>query len=324
MKHLKMMISLFVMLISASAFADSTQYLYSGADIPVRSTSSPRSGVISTIKAGQTFQVEKWNRFNTRIRLSDGRVGWIDKDFVAYLAPDSDTGFLPRPLSLVSTHDTAYMPKPGEVPSEYRHYTDGSRSEVVSPVAEDDVAGDDINPQEYDKGEEEVAAGADSAFLAKLGVVGWQEATRQRKRAKYLGGGYGSGNTSKGMCAAGAMDTAFKSGLCKVRPTAPDAYHLYTDGVIKKACPKLKALSSLDPYKAPGASIIVYKGYAGKRKHNYGHVEIKIPVTKELKAKMGRQGTNLKVGEFMYCSDFCAPKPTKRSTNSVVAIYSLK
>jgi hypothetical protein len=311
---------------ASGAFAES-QYLYSGVDIPVRSTSSPRSDIMDTIKAGETFQIEKWNRFNTRIRMSDGRIGWIDKDFVSYIAPDNDTGFLPRPLSLVSTHDKTYIPKDGERNSDYRHYTDGSRSEVVSATPEDDPGAQDIDQQDLDKGKEEVSADI-SDFMKKLGVDAWYEATKQRKRANYLrrkgGPTYASGNVSKGMCAGAAMDTAVRSGLCSSRPTAPDAYHLYLNHRIEASCPKLKLTGKLDPWAAKGASIIIYKGYAGSTPHNYGHVEIKVPVTAELKAKMGGQGRNLKVGEFMYCSDFCAPAPTKRPHNSVVAIYSLR
>jgi len=330
MGKLKFIATFILTAFTTQAFGDNTRYLYSSVDIPVHQTADPSSPVMYTIHEHDGFQIEKWNNYNTRIRLPDGRLGWIDKDYVSYLAPANDPGYLPQPLGLVSTHDQTYKPSSTEYLNTYNgNNADGNGSgEVVTGQPEDSVTADDIDPDVVAPGHEEALNGVDDDFMTNLGLDVWKEATRTRRRASYLrahgGAEYGSGNVSKGMCAAAAMDAMKSSGLCRVRPSSPDALHLFTAGAINKnTCPRLHLTGKLNPYNAPGASVIVYRGYAGHIRHNFGHVEIKIPVTQALKTRMGHQAANLKVGDFLYCSDFCSPHPTMRPTNAVVAIYSL-
>lgn len=96
LKYLLFILVLFVQQISAA------YYLYAEKEISVRVNSSPRSNEFYKIKTGETFEVLKWNNFNTRIRLSDGRIGFIDKSHVIAYAPDNNTGYVVNPLKLTN------------------------------------------------------------------------------------------------------------------------------------------------------------------------------------------------------------------------------
>lgn len=206
------------------------------------------------------------------------------------------------------------------------------------PQANSDFEEDQVNNEndvvDYDQqtdGYKEEAKYTDNDLLTKLANEAWSEAIETRNVARFLGGGRRGGNRSKGMCAQAVKEALVDAGICTKYPSG-DARNLHTSGVLKRDCPKLKLVKSAssrnklginDISQAPAGSVIVYSGYAGKRPHNYGHIEIKVPVTPELKQKMGRDGLSVQVGQFVYCSDFCRATPTKKSTNSVIGIYTL-
>ncbi|MBY0315493.1 MAG: hypothetical protein K2Q26_08240 [Bdellovibrionales bacterium] len=162
-----------------------------------------------------------------------------------------------------------------------------------------------------------------TGLLSRVSSQAWKQATRSRRVANFCGGGYRSGNRSKCMCAAGVADALLASGVCTTRPSS-NALQMHTNGVLRRACPRLNLSNSRDPGRAPAGSVIVYAGHAGRRVHNFGHVEIKVPVTRELLQTMGRAGAGLREGGFMYCSDYCSPRPTLTRTNRVAAIYNLR
>lgn len=135
----------------------------------------------------------------------------------------------------------------------------------------------------------------------------WHSATKPRQVARFMGGGVKRGNRSKGMCAQAAKEALVNSNICHGK-LAGNAIDLHRRGILRSHCPRLKLSSLKDPRKAPNGSVIVYSGYAGRRPHNYGHIEAKL----------------VKNGVANYCSDFCAFKPTKKSTNRVAAIYVLE
>ena len=151
-------------------------------------------------------------------------------------------------------------------------------------------------------------AGNARDLLAKWFRNAWNSAVKGRHVARFLGGGYRSGNRPKGMCAQAVKEALVDSGLC--HGSLPgNAIDLHTKGVLKKRCPRLKYMPHLrDPKSAPSGAVIVYSGYAGHTRHSFGHIESKI----------------MKDGVANYCSDFCRPRPTQTSHNPVAAIYVLE
>lgn len=118
------------------------------------------------------------------------------------------------------------------------------------------------------------------------------------------------GNLSKCKCAQAAKEALINSGICH-GPMNGNAIDLYDNGVIANQCPNLQEAEGLSkPEQAPIPSLIVYRGYAGAVRHNYGHIEAKVMIN----------------GKIKYCSDFCSDHPTlsRRGTNHVVGIFVLK
>lgn len=170
------------------------------------------------------------------------------------------------------------------------------------------------------------AKAADSSpILDKWALAAWKSATRGRKMANFLGGKWRSGNRSKGLCAAGVKEAAVAAGVCSHYP-AGGAYAMYTSGSLAKNCPRLKKSSIKDPRKAPPGSLIVYSGYAGHIPHHFGHTETKITVTPALYAKIKHDSklSKVKIGQSIYCSDYCRAAPTMTKHNPVAAIYVLR
>lgn len=334
---------LFLSLFTATTSAASTGYLYSPeGTIQVRAQGSLSAPTLAQISAGESFQITKWNRFNTRIKMKDGRIGWINRSLVNHLAPADETGFLTHPLTLIASNDKSHAAltsqhatRPG--PAINSPSTASGNSEVVGAGPthsndEDDYASDyDDNIQENGYQNRLLAP-----LLKKVATEAWKQATTKRTVATFCGGGFRSGNRSKCSCAGGVKDTLIGSGLCKPslrnersrmsRGQGPAAIEYQRLGLLTKHCPRLKEQKNLNIGSAPGGSVIVYRGHAGKRVHHYGHIEIKVPVTHELLQKMGAEASflNVKLGDFLYCSDFCRNKPTKTATNQVAAIYTLK
>jgi len=171
--------------------------------------------------------------------------------------------------------------------------------------------------------------GADANVLARLAMNAWTNATERRRVANFCGGGYRSGNRSKCMCSQAVRDTLVDTGLC--REYGADALAAHTSGALRNNCPGLSLSSSRSIANAPAGAVIVYNGYAGSTPHNYGHIEIKVEVTQELLNTVRNdpvlidrgQAQNLRVGDFLYCSDFCRAAPTDTPNNEVVAIYTI-
>jgi hypothetical protein len=70
---------------------------------------------------------------------------------------------------------------------------------------------------------------------------------------------------------------------------------------------------------APAGSVIVYS----TSRHGWGHIETKIQVTADNIGSISKN-LNVRLGQFLYCSDFCRTGPTlSHDTNRVEAIYSL-
>lgn len=327
--NFKYMAFLFVLLTHSFA---SAYYLFADKDIPVRGYSHPRSPVVSSIKAGETFEILKWNVHNTRIRLKDGTIGFIDKEYVAAYAPANNTGVPLKPISLTTTRDKndMYKQRPG-ISLDYQPVSSSNAENPADDFYQDDNSAVDLDSptDEY----KEQAEYSNTELLNKLSNEAWAEAIEKRRVARFIdkNRGYRSGNRSKGMCAQAAKEALVDAGVCESYPPG-DARNLHTDKTLAAHCPKLKLskaatrgkkLGVTDISQAPAGSVIIYDGYAGKRPHNYGHIEIKVPVTPELRTKMGRDGLSVQVGQFVYCSDFCRATPTKKSTNNVIAIYTL-
>lgn len=330
--NLKYLLFTFVLLTHQMSFA---YYLYAENDISVRVNSSPQSKEFYKIKTGETFEVIKWNNFNTRIRLKDGRIGFIDKSHVAAYAPDNNTGYPVNSISFTTTKDKndMYKQRPG-ISLDYKAATSNAESPSAQTDMEEDIVNNENDIVDYDQqtsGYKEEAKYSTNQLVEKLANEAWSEAIETRNVARYLGGGRRGGNSSKGMCAQAVKEALVDAGICHTYPSG-DARNLHTTGELRRDCPKLKLAKSAsarnklditDISQAPAGSVIVYSGYAGKKPHNYGHIEIKVPVTPELKTKMGRDGLSVQVGQFVYCSDFCRATPTKKSTNSVIGIYTL-
>lgn len=317
---MKKITTLFISFVFAINSANA-QYLFTSGNIAVRGVADLKAPTVATIAPGESFEVLKWNQFNTRIRMSDGRIGWINKSLLKDIAPANDNGELPSPLKLTATQDASVATKlaPDTITS-----TGSNSSEVTSsdnPAADYAADYDDVKEAATTtygtQGNE-----AMSQILNKLSSEAWKSATKRRKVADFCGGGYRSGNRSKCMCAQGAKEALVAAGVCKSYPSG-NALQTHKNGTLKASCPNLTLSSNKDPGKAPAGSVIVYSGYAGRRPHNYGHIEIKVPVTAELKKQMGRAGNDLKIGQYMYCSDFCSARPTKTAHNKVAAIYTL-
>lgn len=185
---------------------------------------------------------------------------------------------------------------------------------------------------------------ADSDLQSKLAAIAVREAVKGRSVANFCGGGYRSGNKSKCACAAGVKDALLSSGICTSRPpgdainlagfryngttsqlsrTGPDSSHALT-----AFCPALHQSHGREPNysssitaasRAPAGSVIVYS----TSRHKWGHIEIKIKVTAQNIREISHN-LRVKVGDYLYCSDFCRAGPTlSHGTNRVEAIYSL-
>jgi hypothetical protein len=330
--HLKAMgniVSRIILFVTVQLFCwgsiAASKYIYSEGPIAFRSRGSLSAPTTGYIKPGENFTILKWNRHNTLIRTPDGQRRWIDKALVQHLAPQNDTGFLSKPLEVVGTNDKTLDTQSNQVRSasiqtqKPAQTTNDDNGEVVTSRAENDYI------QKYDDNGQENGY-LDRALAPKLDNLvkqTWKKATQRRTIADFCGGGYRSGNRSKCMCAQAVKEALVASKVCTRYPSG-HARETHTTGSIKKSCPGLGLTGKLDPWKALGGSVIVYSGYAGKTPHNYGHIEIKIPVTAQLLKQMGKQSGGAKIGDFMYCSDFCRTRPTKVATNKVIAIYQLK
>jgi hypothetical protein len=160
----------------------------------------------------------------------------------------------------------------------------------------------------------------------KFANKAWVNATERRRVADFLGGGVRSGNRSKGMCAAAVQETLMDAGICERWPSG-NALAMHTSGNLR-ACPHLRKSSYTDPHKAPVGSVIVYSGYAGSHPHHFGHIEVVIPVTAQILARVRADpklaGQHLQVGDRLYCSDYCRAAPTMTPNNPVAAIYTMR
>jgi uncharacterized protein YgiM (DUF1202 family) len=171
-------------------------------------------------------------------------------------------------------------------------------------------------------------------LLAKWSLDGYTEGVKTRCLANFRGGGlvhghcraWGSGNRSKGLCAAGVKEAAVLAGVCNSMPAGASAIEMHLSGGIRRSCPKLKLSGYRDPRTAPPGSIVVYSGYAGKTPHHFGHIETKLLITAQVleRVKNDPEMHGAKLGQFMYCSDFCRVRPTMTRHNPVAAIYTLE
>jgi hypothetical protein len=184
---------------------------------------------------------------------------------------------------------------------------------------------------------------ADKSLLNRLSIEAVKQAVKGRSVARFCGGGFRSGNRSKCACAAGVKDTLAATGICPSRP-AGDAVNLAglprgTTGQLSRTGPVAgRSLASMCPalhqthgrdssYRgslnaaenAPAGSVIVYS----TSRHQYGHIEIKLKVTADNYSALSKK-LNVKMGQYLYCSDFCRTGPTfSHGTNRVEGIYSL-
>lgn len=179
----------------------------------------------------------------------------------------------------------------------------------------------------------------------RLAIAAVREAVATRTVSQICGGGVRAGNHSKCACAGGVKDALKVSGACPIRiSTKIDAVNLAglphgNTGQLSRTgpnpstalpayCPAFHQIkgrfaslkSSLEAAKnAPPGSVIVYS----TTRHRYGHIETKIQVTAENYAQISKK-LRVKVGQVLYCSDFCNTHPTfSHDTNRVEAIYSL-
>lgn len=337
-------------------------YLFSGSDIPVLREAKQNSEVIHQLKAGETFEVIRWNHFQSRIRLPDGTEGFIERSrlesVIRQVAPDvldpetENRENLPRPLKLTLTSDEFMLLHQGAIPA-MQPGGGTNNAEFSEPVPSEDLSRpDDVSEDlpdqdtgEFDENTAEIGTQREDfsnlsldryAYLSQLGLNTWKNAIEKRKLASFMGRGYRSGNRSKGKCAQAVRETLVDSGICRDysdNPLSEAAVNMHSKNILTNSCPKLRLskdsteaspLSATDIANAPGGSVIVYSGYSGRKKHSFGHIEIKVPITAELKIKMGKDALDYEVGDYMYCSDFCRATPTIKSTNKIEAIYSLK
>jgi hypothetical protein len=166
---------------------------------------------------------------------------------------------------------------------------------------------------------------ADDELNARWSRISWKQAMAKRRKASELGGGWGRGNKSKFKCAAAVKDAALEAGICTKRP-AGDAIDLFKTHSLVDSCPNVKSIGIQNPADVQPPAIIVYSGHAGARVHNFGHVESVLLVTEELKKliKNDHQLTGVRVGDKIYCSDYCRTYPSYKSwRNPVAAVYKL-
>lgn len=169
----------------------------------------------------------------------------------------------------------------------------------------------------------------DFNLINRLAKITWDNAVEGRVCSSVMRcrGQYVKGNRSKGYCAAALKESLVEAGLC-AGYFGGHAIQLHTARLLTSTCPGFQLSGNKDPKKAPAASVIIYK----RSSHEYGHIEIKIPVTAQLLDIVRRDphlkargGGNLRVGDYLYCSDFCRATPTfGDKANPVVGIYTLK
>ncbi len=332
-------------------------YLYSNSEIPVLREAKTNSEVIHQLKPGEAFEVIRWNHFQSRVRLSDGTEGFIERarleSVIRRVAPqvlDPETENrenLPRPLKLTITDDETLLMQQGAIPAISTGSGSGN-AEFSTQPSENITLPADVNEDlpDQDTGEFDGNSANEStqrenfsgltldrySFLSQYALSSWENAIERRKVASFMGGGYRRGNRSKGKCAEAVKDTLLDAGICTTRPDG-NAYETHSTGTLRRSCPKLNLskeatdknpLTASDIANAPGGSVIVYSGYSGRRRHSFGHIEIKVPITAELKNKMGKDALDYQVGDYMYCSDYCRATPTIKSTNKIEAIYNLR
>lgn len=174
---------------------------------------------------------------------------------------------------------------------------------------------------------------ADKSLLDRLSDATVHAATKGRPVAPMCRKAYGEtwreGNRSKCWCATGVKEALLATGICTSRPGGNAVDMQYTIG---SSCPSLHKTGGhgASPESAPFGSVIVYH----TTRHSAGHVETKIQVTAaNIMKYMAETGRQLRVGQALYCSDFCSTVPTRSyrmdkygrtvPTNFVDAIFSL-
>lgn len=241
---------------------------------------------------------------------------------------------------------------------EWRAYVEGTDRDLTDFMAVVATDAADVVDDNDDTHSEATATGPDGRCLdgscdkatdqrlsvprnmAQISKSVWATATKRRRMARFMSPRgvaiYKSGNESKGMCAQATKEALVATGVCTSYPSG-DAAATHTTGSLTRSCPGLKLNGATTGMKrknmaaaiaaAPFGSVIVYSGYAGKRPHRFGHFEIKIQVTQELVSKIRASHwklKNIRVGDTLYCSDFCRATPTFKATNAVLGIYNMK
>lgn len=309
MKHLKLILMLTIVLLSSTVFAAS-QYFYSPKEISVRSEPKRNGAQLTTLKPGDEFKIIKWNSFNTRIRLSNGREGFIDKELVAHLAANpNSTGRLASPIELTLTSDASNVQNDG-----------GGQISVATVGGE---GGSEVT----NNGESEVdtlIADSDPSATARFAKATIAAALKKRAVATTCGKGSLSGNKSKCMCAAAVKEAMVSAGLCEKYPPG-HAINLHTDSNLTNSCRNMKFVGTQGPRSVKDGCVIVYKNHNGKTK-KFGHVETKLTVTSAIKQQLKGQ-LNVNIGQVIFCSDYCSSNSGLDSTTrkrSVAGVYCPK
>lgn len=317
--------------------ASSTDYLVPKGSHSVHIRTSPNGRVIGALNPGSKVAVVSGSHHRGWAKVKyQGRTAWIFRSLVTTprqhtshshspkiaalveLKTASATALIPprRPTTPVSSTSPNSSPAPQVThsQSEPDSKTAAGYCETCAQQAQNPIAKVGEIATDVASAAGKAVTGAGNAVVGAGEKIkswfsnAWSSAVKPRQMARFCGGGVRSGNLSKCMCAQAAKEALISSGICN-GPMPGNAIDLHRDGVILNQCPSLKLDENItDPRLAPVPSLTIYSGYAGKRRHSYGHVEAKI----------------MRNGKIWYCSDFCREHPTLSVHNQVAGIYILK
>jgi hypothetical protein len=302
---------------------DNETPLYSGGDNEAR--------VVGTVKKGETFSVVLAGVSRSRVRFSDGRLGFIDTASVLEQRTKEEAEEVSIPVKKSAPgvkRPAKKVEAPRQPTKKLEADCDDCKAEVKTPKAIDDkkvggiaevskhlnrkqAGGRATNRTRVPDAADEIQ-GLASGRTKRLATAARRQALMCRVPADYLfrrrGRAKMCGNVSKGKCYAGVKDALVEAGITKTRLPGVSAKDAHYRGYLKKAgmkniMPSLKGKIGGNLVKiaqnAPAGAVLVYDGGS----HGHGHIEIKTTANQ-------------------YCSDFCRNYPVNiRNARRLIAVY---
>lgn len=302
-------------------------------DTPLYSGGGESAKVIGTVKKGESFSVVYPGEKASRVRFSDGRLGFVDQSKIVRDTSADDEVTSPVTPPVPPTQPAV---KKSELPNKQKTTPkkkleadcDSCRKEVKTPKAIDDkkvggiadvskhlnrkqAGGSALKKEKHPSAADEITK-LSKGKVAKLSAAARHQALKPRVPATYLWRRLGrkpvGGNRSKGKCYRAVKEALVQAGIVKGIWADESAVNAHRRGFLKRMGMKNVMSDVQNKYgrnhitaalNAPAGSVLVYEGGS----HGHGHIEIK---------------TDAK----QYCSDFCSVNPVNhRNTRRLVAIY---